>query len=247
MDSFLNIFLLLGEAMENKSLDFRIENSKEGNELERQLLINSNKAFIINTISHICRRFITWSDEEASIGLLAFNHAIDTFDASKGKTFHSYSYFLINHALINYFKKNRNNLQTLSLDYNDEEDSSITAEEMDKSIQEYNNKIASRELIEEISELDHELKEYRIEFEELEKCSPKHKDTKEMVAKMVDDFLTHSDLVGEFTINKRFPATAFSQKTLHPLKTIEKHKKYLITMIVIKMHPEWTFLSGYLK
>lgn len=233
--------------MENSHLEQSIQSAKNGNDLERQQLINRNKPYIINIVSHICRKFISWSDEEASIGLLAFNRAIDTFEASKGRSFLSYSYCLINRALVNYFRKNKYYNQNLSLDYVFNEESYLSDEEINKSIQIYREKVESSELVEEILELDRILNGYGIKFEELESSSPKHRDTRELIYRMVCEYFNDAELVDELIGKKRFPATAFARKTGYPLKTIEKHRKYLITMIIIGLHPEWVYLSSYVK
>lgn len=232
--------------MENSQLEQSIQKAKNGDELEREQFIDRNKPYILNVVSHICRKFVSWSDEEASIGLLAFNRAIDTFEASKGKSFFSYSYCLINRALINYFKKNKYKGQDLSLEYVFEE-SFLSSEEISKSIQIYQDKVESSELVEEILELGRILDDYGIRFEELEKVSPKHRDTRELIYRIVDKYINDAELVQEFIKKKRFPATAFARKTGYPLKTIEKHRKYLITLIIIRLHPEWVHLSSYVK
>lgn len=233
--------------MENSLLEQSVLSAKKGNELERERIIKHNKPYIINVVSHICKKFISWSDEEASIGLLAFNRAIDTFEASKGRSFLSYSYCLINRALVNYFRKNKYHNQNLSLEYVFNEESSLTGEEINKSIQIYQGKVESSELVEEIIELDQILNCYGVKFEELESSSPKHRDTRELIYRIVHEYINDADLVKELTEKKRFPATAFARKTGYPLKTIEKHRKYLITMIIINLHPEWVHISSYVK
>lgn len=233
--------------MENSLLEKSILRAKNGNELERERIIKHYKPYIINVVSHICKKFISWSDEEASIGLLAFNQAIDTFDGTKGRSFLSYSYCLINRALINYFRKNKYHDQNLSLDYVFNEESPLTGEEINKSIQIYQEKVESSEIVEEILELGQILNGYGIKFEELESSSPKHRDTRELIYRIVHEYINDADLVRELTEKKRFPATAFARKTGYPLKTIERHRKYLITMIIISLHPEWAHLSSYVK
>lgn len=233
--------------MNNSNFEQSLQKAKNGNELERQKIIDLNKPYIINAVAHICKRFISWSDEESSIGLLAFNRAIDTYETSKGRSFLSYAYFLINRDLINYFRKNQHSGRNLSLDYVLEEESMLTDEEINKSIEIYNKNIESGELVEEILELDVILNGYGIKFEELDDSSPKHRDTREQLLKMVGEFIHYTGLVDEFLKKKRLPVTAFARQAGYPVKTIEKHRKYMITMIIIRLHPEWVHLSSYIK
>lgn len=223
-----------------------INSAREGNEITRQQLINNHKPFIINAVSHICKRYVTWSDEEASIGLLAFNRAIDTFASDGGRKFLSFCYLLINRDLISWFRRNNKDIELLSMDFTDEA-SPLTAIEIEKSMQYYHEKIETEELIEEILELDRILEQYNIKFEELEEACPKHKDTREMLDKIVMEFIQDRELINEMTKKKRFPAAVFVKKTGYALKTVERYRKCLITMIVINLHPEWTHLSSYAR
>ncbi|HEY9062668.1 MAG TPA: sigma factor [Pseudobacteroides sp.] len=234
--------------MDDSQINQKILEVANGNELVRQQIINQYKPYIINIVSHICKRFITWSDEESSIGLLAFNKAIDTYESSKGRAFLSYAYFIINRNLINFFHQNQKGEQYLSLDYiSNSEDSNLTAIEIEKSIQYYEEKVQNSDLVQEILELEEEISHYDIVFEELESFSPKHKDTKIMIDGMVENFLKDKNLIDELIKKKRFPAALFVKKTGYSVKTIERHRKYLITLIIISLHPEWTHLLTYIS
>lgn len=222
-----------------------IVSAKAGNELIRQELISSHKPFIINAVSHISKRYISWSDEEASIGLIAFNRSIDAFDPDKGREFLSFSYMLIKRDLISYFRSNSKNTGHISIDQVDEE-TPVTSFEVEKSVQNYRQIVFNEELVEEILELNSILSKYGIKFEELEHSCPKHKDTREMIDKMVLEFIKSKELVNEMTNKNRFPTAAFVRMSGYPQKTAERFRKYIMTLIVIRLHPEWLHLSTYI-
>jgi RNA polymerase sigma factor len=189
---------------------------------------------------------MTWSDEESSIGLIAFNRAIDTFESNKGRTFLNYAYLLISRDLINLFHQNKKNTHTLSLDYTSEEEvAATTSFETEKAMQFYQEKAESNSLVDEILELDQLLHDFGIGFEELENVSPKHRDTRKLLNEMSYRFIQDWELVEELTRKKRFPSTAFTKKMGYHLKTIERFRKYIITVIIILLHPEWTHLSSF--
>jgi RNA polymerase sigma factor len=96
-------------------------------------------------------------------------------------------------------------------------------------------------------ELDNLLGEYGIKFEELENLSPKHRDTREILNRMALDFIKDKELVDELIKKRRFPAAAFVKKSGYNIKSVEKHRKYLITLIIINLHPEWMHLASYAK
>ncbi|MHB1394826.1 MAG: RNA polymerase sigma-I factor [Clostridia bacterium] len=232
--------------MEYAQILTAIVSAKTGNEIIRQQLISNHKPFIINAVSHICKRYISWSDEEASIGLIAFNRSIDTFEPDMGSEFLSFSYLLIKRDIINYFRSNNKNIRYISIDQVDEE-SALTSFELEKSVQYYRQTVQQEELVEEILELDSILNQYGINFEELEEACPKHKDTREMIGKMVLKFVKDEEMVYEMTKKKRFPATVFLKRSTYPKKTVERFRKYIMTLIIINLHPEWTHLSAYIR
>ncbi|NTV89051.1 MAG: RNA polymerase subunit sigma [Clostridiales bacterium] len=225
--------------------------AREGNDLARQNMIRKSRPYILNVVSHICKRFVSWSDDEASIGLLAFNHAIDSFEVGRGRSFFSYAYCLINRDLINYFRKNQNKRKEVSLECHsgttEAEGVLVTREEIEISLREYKERVESEELAAEISELSCVLEEYGTGFEELEAASPRHRDTRRLIAGMVEAFIGDKELIDDFINKKKLPAAAFSKKKGYSLKTIEKHRKYLIAIILIRIHPEWVHLSGYAR
>lgn len=234
--------------MKDFHLDQDIVYAKNGNELVRHHLINRYKPYILNIVRHICKGMISWSDEESSIGLLAFNRAIDTYDSEKGRTFTSYAYFLINRDLITYFQQKKRNKEMVSLDQHfDGQDSMVTEIEIEQAIRSYQEKVQSTELIDEIMELDQQLGEYGIGFEELESSSPKHRDTRETIHKIVCEFMQDNECMDELFRKKKFPSTLFIKKTGYHHKLFERYRKYIITLILINLHPEWIHLKKFVK
>lgn len=232
-------YLKENEITKNVSL------AANGDDLTRERLILHYKPYIINTVGQVCKRYITWSDEEASIGLLAFNRAIDTYDIQSRKTFLNYVYLLIQRDLIDYFRREKK-VMHVSMEFNTEDDTSFNLYEAQNSMDSYHQTAQENELVEEILELSGVLSQFQITFEELEHFSPKHHDTKENLLEIANHFLQHSELVEEFLRKKRLPVTAFIKKTGYHLKTIERHRKYLVTLLIVKLHPEWTRLSEYI-
>jgi RNA polymerase sigma factor len=232
--------------MQEAQLEQVIRQIQNGDEITRRFIIHQYKPYIVNLVGHICKRYMTWSDEESSIGLIAFNRAIDTFQATKGRTFLNYAYLLISRDLINLYHQNKKNTHSLSLNYASEEEASTAMSfEIEKALQFYQEKVESNSLVDEILELDQLLHDFGIGFEELEDVSPKHRDTRMLLNEMSYRFIQDRELVEELTRKKRFPSSAFTKKMGYHLKTIERFRKYIITVIIILLHPEWTYLSSF--
>ena len=69
----------------------------------RSAFITKNEKFIIGCANRFTKRFITKSDDEWSIALIAFSNAMDTYDAEKGN-FQSYARLLIERRLTDYIR-----------------------------------------------------------------------------------------------------------------------------------------------
>lgn len=228
--------------IEHSKLDQYIKHASNGSELEREKLIRHYKPYLINVVGKICKRYITWNDDESSIGLMALNKAIDTYQPDQGRSFLNYVYLIVKRDLIDYFKKEEKET-FLSLNKEDEQNGVL---EINSSIEQYEKKQENEELVEEILALNSQLMKFGIAFEELEKYAPKHVDTREMLTAMASTFVKHQECVEELFQKKQFPMKTFTTITNYRAKTIERHRKYLITLIIIHIHPEWTYLSQYI-
>ncbi|MBP3953054.1 RNA polymerase sigma-I factor [Bacillus suaedae] len=218
---------------------------KDGDDLERERVIRHYQPYIQNVVSHICKRYINWSSDEASIGLIAFNRALDTFDSEKGRTFLNYAFLLIQRDLIDYFRKENQHYQ-LSAMSSSEEDRREYKDQSKASLEIFKQSKQASSLVEEILELDEILRKFRISFEELENHCPKHSDTRLGLLEMANAFIESQELVDELFKKCLLPIKEFTRKTGYRPKNIERHRKYLITIIVIKLNPEWTHLSTFI-
>ncbi|KUO58992.1 MAG: hypothetical protein APF84_05925 [Gracilibacter sp. BRH_c7a] len=233
--------------MEKIELKGLLGEANNGNELARERIILHYKPFILNTAGHISKRYLTWSDEESSIALIAFNRAIDTYDPQGGRTFLNYVYLLINRDLIDYSRREKRNYH-LSLDPDlDQEDHTLHTYEVVQSVDSYQRTIETMELVEEILELDQTLNQFNISFEELEYYSPQHRDTRSLLFTMAERFVEDEECVKIFLDKKRLPVSLFTSKTGYHTKTIDRHRKYLITLILLRLNPQWVQLAEFIQ
>ncbi|MCT8137757.1 hypothetical protein H1D32_08290 [Anaerobacillus sp. CMMVII] len=92
--------------------------------------------------------------------------------------------------------------------------------EVEKSLQQFEKEKQTNDLVEEILELSMALSQYQINFEDLEKYSPKHRDTRENLVEMADRFVTDDDCVAQFLRKKQFPTTLFVKNTGYRAKQL---------------------------
>ena len=119
--------------------------------------------------------------------------------------------------------------------------------EIDESIDSYQKSVQAADLVEEILELDETLKQYNITFEELEYYSPQHRDTRKTLNAMAIAFVQDKECLDVFINKKRLPVTLFVGRTGFSPKIIERYRKYLITLILVRLNPQWVQLSGFIQ
>lgn len=237
--------------MDERDLSQLLDQAKHGDQLSREKIIRHFKSYALNVASRVTKRYLTWSDEESSIGLSALNKAIDHFNQSAGKKFIHYSYLIISRELIDFFRKEKRH-QHLSLD-----EQPIIGEDQDvveTSTYEYieaEKKFTIQEeqalLIEEILIYESVLKEYGLSFNELPDVSPKHQDTRNNCFRLARFMIENHPLIEAMQKKKRLPIADLSRISQIPSKTIEKNRKYIIAVTLCLLHPDLDRIKKYIE
>ncbi len=216
--------------------------------MDKDSFITEHENFILTTASRYCRRYITKSDDEWSESLIAFDHAIDTFDDSKGN-FLTYARVVIEHRLTDYFRSQ--NRYTSEMDIEPavftgaSEDDSETGIALRQQIAVKSSVNDENPLRDEILALTEELKKYEISFTELVSCSPKAAKTKTACRRIVAMITADEALMADFMRTGRLPGKKITEKLKIPPKILERHRKYLVTAVLI-VSGEYPGLADYI-
>lgn len=211
-------------------------------------LIRQNEFYIIKCISKTTHRYITKSDDEWSIALMAFKQSIDKYELEKG-SFLSFAELIIRRRLIDYSKSQSKYHPEVSVDPiifdvepNDEkEDISIRLAVANQVSQK-----DTSDLKLEIEAANKVFTSYSFSFFDLSKCSPHAKKTKKACAKAVNYMLQNPVLLREFRTAGHLPLKIIEKSTGVPRKIIERHRKYIIAAIEI-LSGEYPYLAEYLR
>jgi RNA polymerase sigma factor len=209
----------------------------------RSNFIEANKGFIYSTTSKLCKRRLSWeNDEELSIALIAFNISCDKYEKTKGN-FYGFSKVIIKNALIDYFRKNKAFPNLIF----ENSDGSINYIDEKNSINNYETKIENEFRVDEINSFSVELLKYKIDFNSLIDSSPSHKDTRNTLLNVA--FLCSRDesILSHLKIKKRLPTKEIIILTASNRKLIEKWRIYIISLILIFSNPEYIYLKSYLN
>jgi RNA polymerase sigma factor len=213
-----------------------------------EMIIKEQENAILAYTSKVTGRYISKSDDEWSIALLAFTQAIENYDLNKG-AFISFYRLLIKRRLIDYFRSQVRYNAELSVDpilfdtepEEFEENVSIRIAVADKvSYQEEN------DLKLEIEAANQVFSEYGFTFFDLTKCSPRAVKTKSSCAKAVNYMLENSILKNELQSTKQLPLKLIEKNTKVPRKILDRHRKYIIAAIEI-LSGGYPYLEEYLQ
>lgn len=204
----------------------------------------------------MCKRSINEYDDEFSIGLIAFNEAIEKYTPEKGKSILSFAQTVITNRVIDYIRKeakdrdgNLINFSTQDVDHYETEYGKTTATtkiEVDISIGEYNRNLEKNERQDEIQRFKDVLKDFKVDLTDLYEKAPKHSDARKNALLVAQKLINTDNLKEIFWTSKKLPI-----KNLIPLVqvskvTIERNRKYIIALAII-IDGDYTFLKEYLK
>ncbi|NLT96400.1 MAG: RNA polymerase sigma-I factor [Clostridia bacterium] len=221
-----------------------------GDEIARERLLKEYTPFILRVASNFCNRYLVMGqDDEASIGLMAFNEAIDKYSADKGAKFLTFAEVVIRRRLTDYYRKESkftNNVLPLSNfqdTENQDQERLLEIEEANKAFhieeEAFNKK-------QEILQFTQMLGDFDISLSELVKLSPKHQDARERayeVAKLIAD----NPLLLEFLQEKKtLPLKKIEEKVEVSRKTLERQRKYIIALVLV-LTGNFEYLQSYIQ
>jgi RNA polymerase sigma factor len=211
-------------------------------------IIASYKPFIAKTVSSVCKRYIHETDDEFSIGLIAFNEAIEKYLPERGKSLLSFAEVLIKRRVIDYIRKQTKS-QHISYDFenmaNDDE-SPGTAIVNELSFEEYKKKKEEDYRKEEIVHFSALLRTFDLSFADLVENSPKHADARKNAILIAGILVNNEELQKLLLEKKRLPIKQLEEMVEVSRKTIERNRKYIIAIALVLLN-DYTYLKDYIK
>lgn len=232
-----------------KTLEETVELIQQGDQILQNELIESYKPFIAKTVSSICKRYIHESDDEFSIGLIAFNESIEKYSSEKGKSLLSLAEVIIKRRVIDYIRKNskENNLRLdMGQDFLYEDSGNGMSIENELSIEHHNKKNEEKLRREEILQFNQKLESFGLSFLEIIEQSPKHADARKNAMSIAKTLIDNKDLAVFLWEKKRLPIKELETLVNTSRKTIERNRKYIIAIAII-LDGEFQYLRDYIK
>ena len=239
--------LLFKVGNKESSLEDTVLQIQEGDIHLQNKLIDQYKPFIAKTVSSVCKRYINDSDDEFSIGLIAFNEAIEKYSKDKGSSLLSFSELLIKRRVIDYIRKEvRKKTVPIETNDSDEEDSSQSRIEAELSVEDFQKKVQQEHLREEIFYYQQVLSDFGLSFSDLAENSPKHTDARQNAIMVAKTLIEEDELRQTLFDKMQLPIKQLVKKVNVSRKTIERNRKYIIAVAII-LTGDYVYLKDYIK
>jgi RNA polymerase sigma factor len=197
----------------------------------RNKFISEYEPFVLKSISRVLNnKFIDKQNfDEFSIGLIAFNKAIDDFDINKGKSFFDFAQLVISRRIINYKISENKNAKTLPISCLKNDESS-TDDWFDKKLCNQNFYLDN---IDEILDFKKCLQNYNIKIMDLAHKVPKHRDSKKTCIEIARIVAENEQMLNYFKNKKSLPVKEIVKVYKTSRRTIERNKKFIIATVLI--------------
>ena len=208
-------------------------------------LIRRYIPFIRAEASKFLGRFCTDSDDEYSIAMIAFHEAIVGYSRERG-AFLKYAALLIRSRLVDFARKESRHQGNLSLDESTEEDERTLLDQVadDRDLYAQSQDLEATQ--QEIAELAGVLQQFGVSFADIADHSPKQERTMGTCLAAVQYAMENRQLLDELLRTKKLPMNELVKGAGCDRKTLERHRKYLLAMLVIQTNG-YEIIRGHLR
>lgn len=195
-------------------------------------IISENETFILRCASKATGKFITKSDDEWSIALIAFNEAAQFYDETKGE-FLPFAATVIKRRLIDNLRRESRHWDEISVD----------PYELRNQVDEKTGEPSAKDEIEAANDL---LKVYGFTFFDLAECSPKSTKTKQACAQVVKTLIRSEEFMSKLRSTRQLPMKELVMASGVNKKIVDRHRRYIIAAAEI-ISGEYPILAEYLN
>lgn len=198
---------------------------------EADKLISDYMPFIKAETAKFLNRSPEQSDDELSIAMFAFYEAIRNYSKLRG-SFLKFAALHIKNRLIDNYRKEKRNRGNVSL-YTSDDDKTELIDSISDTRDDYGEIEAREATKQEIAELSAQMEDFGVSFTDIADNSPKQQRTLEICGRAVRYARNNPKILEDFLRTKRVPIAALSEGADAERKTLERHRKYLVAMLLI--------------
>lgn len=220
--------------MDQEKLNSWLELATSGNKEAREKLIKVYRPFVLRESERVCRRALSWGDDEASIALIAFNEAIDSYRSNKGSSFNQFCRMVIRRRLYDHFRR-----EGKSSDILDSEGAiahSVFEEDWDR--------LEREEEIEKYRDL---LKKFNLSFEIIAKAQPRHRLTRQKLRRIAITLAQDSEMMSYLLDRGKLPKQRLCEMAGVTSRTLDRGRTYVIALSLLLSRDDLPHLQGYAR
>ncbi len=230
--------------MKNRQLEQLVLESRKDQQKLNDLL-EAYKPFIASCVQKLSGKYLRYgSDDELSIGMMAFIQAVKGYKPLYGE-FLGYASTIIRNKVIDYYRGQKKHSDKLVYLRPDQDETEETAD-VQASLVSYGEEKSRQDRVLEIQSLKGVLKRYDIQFSELESVSPKNKQTRQMCKEVIQYLISQPEMMEETLQNGNLPLAQIEKALQTKRKKFERHRKYILAVLLIKTG-EYPYLAEYVR
>lgn len=217
-------------------------------ETAMNLFVAESRGFILRCASKVCKRFITDSDDEYEVALLAFWEAVKQYNENSG-SFSAFAALVIRRRLMDFFdsqSRRRREIaagHSMTWDEDEEHAGGVISEVQRVIVQDSRDDTAA--VKEEIVAISDVLRDYGFSFFDVAEASPKAGKTKKCCARAVNWMLALVERLIQMRKTRSLPVAAISAALDIARKILERHRRYIIAATEI-LDGDYPHLAEYL-
>ena len=208
-------------------------------------LIKEYMPFIKSEVYKFTNKYSELTQDEHSIAMIAFHEAIKGYSKSRG-SFLNYASMLIRSRLIDYQRKESRHYNQISLDEPDDENESTLMDSIPSKNIDVMEEHSLQATKEEIIELSSQLLSFSVSITDIAENSPKQDRTLETCKKAINYAIDNPYILDELIETKKLPLSKLVNGSNVERKTLERHRKYIVAMLVIQTNG-YEIIRGHLS
>lgn len=226
-----------------KTLEERVKDIQQGDEDDKNNLIQEYIPFIKKVLANQLGSYIqVENDDSFSVGLIAFNEAIEKYDGDRGN-FLTFASMVIKSRLIDQLrKKSRRSNEVFISQLQREDDEGYYTE----NIMEVEGFESGIEIKLDFESLVHKMKDYGVSLDDLVQEAPKHQDTRQTAIKIGKHVFENSELCERFLSTGNLPTNDIIRDLNVSRKVVQRSRKFIIAIIII-LNSDLDTLKGYIS
>ena len=209
-------------------------------------LIGTYLPFIkTETAKFLKRPPIEGHDDELSIAMIAFHEAIGGYSRTRG-AFLKYAAMLIRSRLIDYSRREQRHSRIISLDAPAREEDTTLGEVLVGERDPHEETASQDATRAEIEELARQMKEFGVDLSNVADNCPKQQRTLDACRKALQYARENPELLDDLLKTKRLPIGQLAAGSGVERKTLERHRKYMVALLLIYTNG-YEIIRGHLK